>query len=393
MWTSYAQNFEDLMLMRALGHLETGVYVDVGAQDPERDSVSLAFYEKGWRGVHVEPSPEYADRLQQARPDERVIRAVARDGRDPMMFYVITGSGLSTGDPEIAARHIQAGYPVAAHLVESLPLSEILDSVPGGVVHWLKIDVEGMERPVLDSWSASPVRPWVVVIESTRPNTTETTHHLWEEVIVGLGYAFVYFDGLNRFYLHADQAALKPAFDLPPNLFDQVFVTQFSPFAGVLNARLGEAATQLHKAERDRDAELQVRQQLEESLRKQEQTVQSLLEALAEAAQRTADGEHALAEAARRAAEGEQALAAVKASHSWQVTAPLRGLSRAVSTLVARAGPARTRTGRAAAQTHPSALPFGVLPAPAAFPVADPGRGASRADRADRSSPLRHPIE
>ena len=38
---SYAQNFEDVMLWRALKHVEKGFYVDVGAQDPVVDSVSL----------------------------------------------------------------------------------------------------------------------------------------------------------------------------------------------------------------------------------------------------------------------------------------------------------------------------------------------------------------
>ena len=48
---SYAQNFEDVMLWRALKHVERGFYIDIGAQDPVVDSVSLAFYEQGWRGV------------------------------------------------------------------------------------------------------------------------------------------------------------------------------------------------------------------------------------------------------------------------------------------------------------------------------------------------------
>ena len=43
-FVSYAQNFEDVMLWRALKHVENGYYVDIGAQDPVFDSVSLAFY-------------------------------------------------------------------------------------------------------------------------------------------------------------------------------------------------------------------------------------------------------------------------------------------------------------------------------------------------------------
>ena len=40
---SYAQNFEDVLLWRALHDVERGRYIDIGAQDPEFDSVSFAF--------------------------------------------------------------------------------------------------------------------------------------------------------------------------------------------------------------------------------------------------------------------------------------------------------------------------------------------------------------
>ena len=43
---SYSQNFEDAMLWRALSEVKGGFYIDVGAWDPDRDSVTLAFYEQ-----------------------------------------------------------------------------------------------------------------------------------------------------------------------------------------------------------------------------------------------------------------------------------------------------------------------------------------------------------
>ena len=61
MLVSYAQNFEDVILWRALKDVKDGLYIDVGEHDPEVDSVSLLFYQKGWRGIHVEPVYEFAD--------------------------------------------------------------------------------------------------------------------------------------------------------------------------------------------------------------------------------------------------------------------------------------------------------------------------------------------
>jgi hypothetical protein len=40
------------------------------------------------------------------------------------------------------------------------------------------------------------------------------------------GYAEVYFDGVNRFYLAEERAGLAPRFSLPPNVWDD-FETAF----------------------------------------------------------------------------------------------------------------------------------------------------------------------
>jgi hypothetical protein len=54
---SYAQNREDILLWRALRDLSGGFYIDVGAEDPTQNSVTRAFYERGWHGINVEPVP------------------------------------------------------------------------------------------------------------------------------------------------------------------------------------------------------------------------------------------------------------------------------------------------------------------------------------------------
>jgi hypothetical protein len=50
---SHAQANEDLLLFNALREVspEAGFYIDVGANDPEKDSVTKFFYDQGWHGV------------------------------------------------------------------------------------------------------------------------------------------------------------------------------------------------------------------------------------------------------------------------------------------------------------------------------------------------------
>lgn len=172
---SYAQNFEDVMLWRALSHVQGGRYVDVGAQSPDVDSVSRLFHEHGWNGVHVEPTPAYAGQLRERRPDEVVLQVAVSDKPGILRFFDILETGLSTMDEAIAAEHREAGFQVGEIRVPAITLDAVLEQIPDADIHWLKIDVEGAEARVVDGWSTSTKRPWVVVIESTRPLSTEQT--------------------------------------------------------------------------------------------------------------------------------------------------------------------------------------------------------------------------
>lgn len=243
MMTSYAQNFEDVMLWRALGRIERGFYIDIGAQDPVVDSVSRTFYEQGWRGVHVEPTADYANALRANRPDEEVLQlAIGRDGPLLSMFE-IADTGLSTADASVAARHERSGYAARPLVVPCLALETLLDNYRDRAIHWLKIDVEGMEASVLESWGSSPMRPWILVIESTAPGTQVPTHGAWESLVLERQYHFAYFDGLNRFYVHETHADLMSAFATPPNVFDDFALsgTSSSRACSRLNERLNDA--------------------------------------------------------------------------------------------------------------------------------------------------------
>jgi FkbM family methyltransferase len=242
MFVSYAQNFEDVMLRRALRHVARGFYIDIGAHDPLIDSVSLCFYETGWRGLHVEPTAAFADKLRAARPDEEVIQAAVSAQDENCTFYEIPETGLSTGSRTIAKQHAKKGFEVRAKHVRCIRLSAILDRYQDREIHWLKIDVEGMESEVIGSWQPSAVRPWIVVVESTVPLTSEPNFASWAPILESLGYEFVYFDGLNRFYVHRSHLELKHSFASGPNIFDDFALSgsASAPFCQKLNTELAQ---------------------------------------------------------------------------------------------------------------------------------------------------------
>lgn len=224
-FTSYAQNFEDVRLWRAFSDVERGRYLDIGSQDPVLDSVSLAFYQLGWRGVHVDASPTYAEAMRKARPDETVIMAAVSTTPGSLRFWNIDDTGLSTGCAEIAERHAQAGWPCREIIVPTIALSDIFQQMGADPLHWMKIDVEGMEKDVLASWGAHPARPQVLVIEATAPLTQDRTDSKWHDLVASRGYRDVLFDGLSRYFVHESCASRAKHLGLSPNIFDDINVT------------------------------------------------------------------------------------------------------------------------------------------------------------------------
>jgi FkbM family methyltransferase len=220
-FVSYAQNYEDVMLWRALKQVKNGFYVDVGAQHPVEDSVSKAFYDHGWRGVHIEPVPFYAQLLRQDRPDETVLEIAISDTEGTLELNVIADTGLSTAVDVYAEKHrTERALNCQRIQVPVLTLKTALQSLEGKDVHWLKIDVEGLEEKVLKGWDSEALRPWIMVVEATIPNSTETDFASWEPILIAADYQFVYFDGLNRFYVAKEHPELLSAMNCPPNVFD-----------------------------------------------------------------------------------------------------------------------------------------------------------------------------
>jgi hypothetical protein len=106
---SFAQNLEDVVLHRALMGITHGFYVDVGANSPNEQSVTRAFYERGWHGINIEPALGFHEELIAARPHDINLAVAAGDRIGTVTFYDIPGSELSTGDADLARQHHFSG--------------------------------------------------------------------------------------------------------------------------------------------------------------------------------------------------------------------------------------------------------------------------------------------
>jgi FkbM family methyltransferase len=294
---SYAQNQEDVMLYRALRDVKHGFYIDVGAQDPVSDSVTKVFYDRGWHGINIEPSQEYFLKLENERPHD--LNLATAVGREPGVigFYEVAQTGLSTTKAGYAQRYSEDGYQVERREVRCTTLDRICADNGVATIHFLKIDVEGAEREVLEGFSFETVRPWLVVVEATEPDSDREIFAEWEDLLLGRRYRFVYFDGLNRFYAAEEHADLVRHFSRPPNLFDQYITYRLwrtradlkdaqaaarNALVNSLNHMLAEVQNARAEAQSLREAIAKREQSLQEAVADRERQLSSLQEAVAE---------------------------------------------------------------------------------------------------------------
>jgi FkbM family methyltransferase len=230
------------MLHRALRPVQQGFYVDVGANDPVCHSITKAFYERGWRGINIEPVQSWFGKIDAGRSEDVNLQIAITDTDDGEAdFYEVTGAGLSTLHETIAQRHAgEHGYNIEKRTVVTATLTSVLDRYAPAEIHFLNIDAEGAERAVLKGLDLAKHRPWIVLVEATLPNTQIESHGEWEPLLITRGYHFVYFDGLNRFYVADEHATLDKSFHAPANAFDDFITASAVDLDQQLNAANAE---------------------------------------------------------------------------------------------------------------------------------------------------------
>jgi FkbM family methyltransferase len=279
--------------------------------DPWEDSVTAHCYERGWRGVDIEPSPGFAEKLRNARPRDVVVEAAASDVEGTITLYLVRdgdgsfGTGLSTVSDRYAELHVASGRALEPVDVPAVRVDTVLagtDAEDPDRFHFLKVDVEGHEAAALRGVDLTRFRPIVVLIEAREPDSPVAAYAEAEEIIRSAGYAFVADDGLNRWYVREDRMDL-----------------------GALLTPEANPITDGHWRRFD-----EVRR--ERGLQERVDQLESELAALHERAARDV-GRQA---SAREAAEAEAArlgelVRSMEASRSWRLTAPLRAATRAAT--------------------------------------------------------------
>lgn len=156
----YTAQEERGLTSRFLG--PAGTFVEVGAYDPVFQSQTLHLELTGWRGLLVEPVPEFAENLRRARQAQVVQCAcVAPEASAAGRVALLERRGHSTiifNPRKVRPEEMVMEVPAAT-------LDTILEGAGLSRIDFLSVDVEGAEPDVLKGLTLSRFQPKLVVVD------------------------------------------------------------------------------------------------------------------------------------------------------------------------------------------------------------------------------------
>lgn len=182
-------------------------YVDVGAGDPIDCSNTWGLYQTGWRGVLIEPLPSFWYRLLRLRPQDTLL---------PIAVLNYKGYGrLRACGPCSSMRPDWAIAEHAETIVEVDTLANILNEYPNirDNCQLCSIDVEGVEKQVLEGIDWNTFKPIVFIVEYRRfvpeGQKSEDLSHEWEPILTANGYVRCAGRGSNYLYTLSNNPRLE----------------------------------------------------------------------------------------------------------------------------------------------------------------------------------------
>jgi len=196
----YSQDDEETLIRAFFKDRRNGVFLDVGASDPVKDSTTC-YLERhlGWRGLAVDALAEYAPAYQRERPATRFFSYFVGETSGQMRdFFVSPKREFSSGTGEDPR-----GGNYEKRQVATIRLDDLLQREKVDHIDFLSLDIEGAEPAALAGFSIARYRPELVCVEIHSPAharalTEYFTVHAYREIV-----AYRTMDPVNRYFAPA----------------------------------------------------------------------------------------------------------------------------------------------------------------------------------------------
>ena len=168
----YSQFREEIYIRHFFNDERGGVYLDVGAWYPEKNSTT-AYLDRvlGWTGIAIDPLPGLADRWKRSRPRAKFFSYFVGD-RSGMSLPFYLGYGVSSYDEEHVRALSKMGDQRPKKVdVETITLDDLLAREGVESIDFMSMDIEGGEPKALAGFDIDRFKPRLVCIEAGRPET------------------------------------------------------------------------------------------------------------------------------------------------------------------------------------------------------------------------------
>ena len=170
----FSQYKEEEFFDSFFNNKEEGFLVDVGAADGVTNSNSRhLILNKKWKGILVEPHPEYFKKLELLYNDNlniKLLNNAAFKEETVLPFYIYDDRNVDSGQVSTISEQFKNrvinrfgdGYSKVVN-IQTLKLSTILKDITH--IDFLSIDCEGVDIDVINSHDFSKVRPKLIGLE------------------------------------------------------------------------------------------------------------------------------------------------------------------------------------------------------------------------------------
>ena len=166
---NFSSDGEDSILSKWLGGINNGFYIDIGSHKPLYSSNTYGFYLNGWSGICIDPNPGLKLKYSLFRSLDLFINSaiVLKKKSGSNLFYYKNNTDLNTfSKKRVTIQHKLYGrYPTKRIKINQLTIEDLIKLITKKELHFLNIDIEGLEDGIIKSLINKNILPWCIAIE------------------------------------------------------------------------------------------------------------------------------------------------------------------------------------------------------------------------------------
>lgn len=199
---SYSQAGEDIIVEYLFNSLNIShpTYLEIGTNHPKACNNTYKFYDKGCKGVCIEPDASMIEEIKKTRPNDTVLNiGIGITEQENANFYLFPKkyNGWSTFSLEEADfRKQETSISYETLSVPLKNINSIIKEYFNQHPNFISLDVEGLDLEILKSIDFDKYKPEVICVETVSfgyLNNTEKKLNNIAEFMETLGY-FAYAD-------------------------------------------------------------------------------------------------------------------------------------------------------------------------------------------------------